>query len=97
MHNSWELSGCRCIYGVASMSRLLKLQVSFAEYSLFYRAPVQKRPAILRSLLLVATPYVFGHTHILSSTSYGNEIRSPYMNELNSGISIAMNVGTSTH
>jgi len=35
----------------------LKLQVSFAEYSLFYRALLQKRPIILRSLLLEATPY----------------------------------------
>jgi len=35
----------------------LKLQVSFAEYSLFYRALLQKRPIILRSLLMVATPY----------------------------------------
>jgi len=33
-----------------------KLQVSFAEYSLFYRALLQKRPIILRSLLIVATP-----------------------------------------
>jgi len=35
----------------------LQLQVSFAEYSLFYRALLQKRPIILRSLLIVATPY----------------------------------------
>ena len=35
----------------------LKLQVSFAEYSLFYRALLQKRRIILRSLLMVATPY----------------------------------------
>jgi len=34
----------------------LKLQVSFAEYSLFYRAVLHKRPVILRSLLIVATP-----------------------------------------
>jgi len=36
----------------------LKLQVSFAEYRLFYRALLQKRPVILRSLLMVATPYL---------------------------------------
>ena len=36
---------------------LYKLQVSFAEYSLFYRALLQKRPIILRSLLIVATPH----------------------------------------
>ena len=35
----------------------LKLYVSFAEYHLFYRALLQKRPMILRSLLIVATPY----------------------------------------
>ena len=34
-----------------------KLQVSFAEYRLFYRALLQKRPIILRSLLVEATPY----------------------------------------
>ena len=34
----------------------LKLQVSFVEYSLFYRALLQKRPMILRSILIVATP-----------------------------------------
>ena len=37
----------------------LKLQVSFAEYRLFYRAILQKRPIILRSLLVAATPYVY--------------------------------------
>ena len=49
-------------YGVATISRLLEnyrslLQniVSFAEYSLFYRALLQKRPMILRSLLFEAT------------------------------------------
>ena len=36
----------------------LKLQVSFSEYSLFYRALLQKRPIILRSLLIVANPYL---------------------------------------
>ena len=36
----------------------LKLYVSFAEYSLFDRAVLQKRPINQRSLLFVATPYV---------------------------------------
>jgi len=36
-----------------------KLYVSFAEYRLFYRALLQKRPIILRSLLIVAIPCVF--------------------------------------
>jgi len=35
----------------------IKLQVPFAEYRLFYRALVQKRPMILRSLLILASPY----------------------------------------
>ena len=35
----------------------LKLQVSLAEYHLFYRALLQKRPIILRSLLVKANPY----------------------------------------
>jgi len=35
-----------------------KLWVSFAEYSLFHRALLQKRPIILRSLLIVATPCI---------------------------------------
>jgi len=34
----------------------LKWQISFAEYSLFYRALLQKRPIILRSLRIIATP-----------------------------------------
>ena len=34
----------------------LKWSVSFAEYSLFYRSLLQKRPIILRSLLIIATP-----------------------------------------
>ena len=37
----------------------IKLQVSFAEYRLFYRAFLQKRPVILSSLLIVATPYIY--------------------------------------
>jgi len=39
----------------------LKQQVSFAEYSLFYRALLQKRPIVLRSLLIVATPIHVSH------------------------------------
>ena len=43
----------QCLRLVAS----LKLQVSFAEYRLLYRALLQKRPIILRSLLIVAPPH----------------------------------------
>jgi len=35
----------------------LKLGFSFAEYHLFSRALLQKRPIIIKSLLIVATPY----------------------------------------
>ena len=35
----------------------IKLHISFAEYRLFYRALLQKRPIILSILLTEATPY----------------------------------------
>ena len=38
----------------------LKLYVSFAEYCLFHRALLRKRPTILRSLLIVTAQYVGG-------------------------------------
>jgi len=42
----------------------IKSLVSFAEYRLFYRALLQKRPRISRSLLIVATPYGYcTHCH----------------------------------
>ena len=34
-----------------------KFYISFAEYRLFYRALLQKRPTILRSLIIEANPY----------------------------------------
>jgi len=43
-------------YGVDTSSRLLQIIGLFAEYSLFYRALLQRRPIILKSLLIVATP-----------------------------------------
>jgi len=43
-------------YGVATISRLLKIIGLFCRISLFYWALLQKRPIILRSLLIVATP-----------------------------------------
>ena len=49
----------------------LKLQVSFAEYRLFYRALLQKTPIILRSLLIEATPYeIFHGCLIWNESSY---------------------------
>jgi len=50
-------SGSSCPYGVATSSRLLKITGLFCRISSLYRALLQKRPVILRSLLLEATPY----------------------------------------
>ena len=47
---------CCSYIGWQQLVGSLKSQVSFAEYRLFYRALLQKRPLILRSLLIVATP-----------------------------------------
>ena len=46
-------------YGVATISRLFKIIGLFCRISSRYRALLQKRPVILRSLLIVATPYVY--------------------------------------
>ena len=42
------------LIGWLRLAGSLELQLSFAEYHLFYRALFQKRPVILRSLLIVA-------------------------------------------
>jgi len=44
------------------ISRLLQIIISFAEYSLFYRAFLQKRLMFWGSLLIVATPYKVADT-----------------------------------
>jgi len=43
----------------------LKLQVSFADYSRFYRALLQKRSTILRRLRMVGTPQASSHGHVV--------------------------------
>ena len=43
----------------------LKLQVSFAEYSLFYRDILRKRPMFLGSLLIVDTPHKWASAFLL--------------------------------
>jgi len=48
----------------------IKLQVSFPEYRLFYRALLQKRPIILSILLTVATPYSSGWSLPLTHTTH---------------------------
>jgi len=45
-------------YGVATISRLLKIKVSFAKEPCKRDDILQKRPTISRSLLFVATPYL---------------------------------------
>jgi len=53
----WLVWPCvRVALGWLTFVGSLKLYVSFAEYSLFYRALLQKRLVILRSLLIVTTP-----------------------------------------
>jgi len=44
-------------YWVAAKRRVLQIIDLFAQYCLFYRALMQKRPIILRNLLIVAIPY----------------------------------------
>jgi len=45
-------------YGVATMSRMLKIQVSFAKETYKRDLYSAKRPVFLSILLIVATPYV---------------------------------------
>jgi len=55
-----ERDNIRCTINHMGWLRLvgsLKMYVSFAEYSLFHWALLQKSPMILGSLLIVATPY----------------------------------------
>jgi len=52
------------VYVVDAISRLLIVIGLFAEYRLFYRALLQKRPITLRSLLMVATPYVHVYVYM---------------------------------
>jgi len=56
MRNKYASSAYTCM-GWLRLVGSLKLQVSFAEYRLFYRSLLQKRPTLLRSLQVAATPY----------------------------------------
>ena len=47
----------QCAMGWLRLVGSLESHVSFAEYRLFDRALLQQRPIIIRSLLIVATPY----------------------------------------
>jgi len=70
---SYEYTSTCTDMGWPQLVGSLKLQVFFAEYSLFYRALLQKRPIISRSLLIIAAQYsisVFTHTqtHVYTNT-----------------------------
>jgi len=49
---------------VATISRLNTIIGLFCRYSLFSRALLKRRPMILRSLLIVATPYIYMYREI---------------------------------
>ena len=52
----WRLAYGIRTYGVATVNRLLKIEVSSAKEPYIRDYILQKRPIILRSLLIVATP-----------------------------------------
>jgi len=56
----WRIYECDMTSGMGWLRFVgsLKIYVFFAEYPLFYRALLQKRPMVLRSLLVEATPYI---------------------------------------
>jgi len=51
-----------------------KLQVSFADYSLFYRALLQKKSTISRRLLIVGTPQASSHGHAVLLTCRASDM-----------------------
>ena len=68
-----QMSQGTCMGWLRSVGSI-KLQVSFAEYRLFYRALLQKRPIILSILLTKATPYDQVITHVwMSHVTHMNE------------------------
>jgi len=67
------------LYGVASISRLLKIISLFCRIFFFYRALLQKRPIILRSLPIVATSY---HLNVTKSIIQPSRTLSSKYHEL---------------
>ena len=55
MNESHMCMSHKYAYGVATISRLLKIQVSFAKEPYQRDYILQKRPIVLRSLLIIAT------------------------------------------
>jgi len=86
MEESWHMY--KCVMSRIGWLRLvgsLKSQVSFVEYRLFYGAFWQKRPIILRSLLIVATPYecvaCLNAVMVLAENNQATQIHQICMNE----------------
>ena len=59
-----RLTHSKTWHGVATITSLLKIIGLSAEYLLFYRALLQKRPIILRSLLMVTIPSLDSQTSL---------------------------------
>jgi len=89
----WYTQCIRYIWNTGAASRLhqphhmgwlrlvgsLKLQVSFVEYRLFYRALLQKRPIIWKSQLIVATSYAWVMSYVwISHVTHMDESCHPY-------------------
>jgi len=53
--NNWKLQSAGRGVGGLWLVASSKIKISFAEYSLFYRALLQKKPIFEGSLLIVAT------------------------------------------
>jgi len=69
IHRPSSNSTSACTMGWLRLVGSLKLQVSFVEYHLFYRALWQKRPIILRSLLVdVCSHYPHCRCHMCICT-----------------------------
>ena len=58
------------IYNMQYAVGSLKLYVSSAEYSLFYRSLLQKRPIILRSSLTDAQYAIYNMQYTICNTQY---------------------------
>ena len=66
-----RIAVCGIVYGVATTSRLFKIICLFCKQPYKRDGILQKRPIILRSLLIVATPYEYMHSqhHFRSKTA----------------------------
>jgi len=73
------------------MSRLLKIIGLFCRISSLYRALLQKRPIILRSLLIEATPYSnFSYPHVYIESLSISTSTCPYRIPLYFHMSVSM-------